>query len=94
MGVELHQPAEATGKLKAGQIIETINGQKLADIDPRIQLGHILAEAEATDGVITFMVKENADAEADPAAWGAATSTRVAPHAPPSSRWPNNVGLR
>jgi len=71
MGIELHQPAfvmkiknieegspaAATGKLKKGQIIESINGQKLADIDPRIQLGQILAKAEATDGVIKFAVK-------------------------------------
>ncbi len=71
MGIELHQPAfvmkiknieegspaAATGELKAGQIIETINGQKLADIDPRIQLGKILAAAEATDGVLTFAIK-------------------------------------
>jgi len=79
MGIELHQPAfvmkvknieegspaAATGKLRAGQIIETINGQKLEDIDPRIQLGQILAAAEARDGVIKFMVKESASAKAE-----------------------------
>jgi len=79
MGIELHQPAfvmkiknieegspaEAAGKLKAGQIVETINGQKLADIDPRIQLGQIVIAAEATDGVLEFMVKEKADAKAE-----------------------------
>ena len=78
MGIELHQPAfvmkiknieegspaAATGKLKAGQIIETINGRKLADIDPRIQLGQIVAAAEASDGVIKFMVKDSPDARA------------------------------
>jgi len=72
MGIDLLQPAfvmrihnieegsaaAATGKLKAGQIIETINGRKLADIDPRIQLGKILADAEATDGVLEFCVKD------------------------------------
>ena len=42
--IEEGSPAAATGKLQAGQIIETINGQKLANIDPRIQLGQILAE--------------------------------------------------
>ena len=76
IGIELHQPAfvmkvkniekgspaEATGKLKAGQIIETINGQKLADIDPRIQLGNIITAAEAADGVVKFMVKDAAEA--------------------------------
>ncbi len=79
MGIELHQPAfvmkirnieegspaEAAGKLKKGRIIETINGQKLADIDPRIQLGRILAAAEASDGALKFMVKEKAGAKAE-----------------------------
>ena len=78
MGIELHQPAfvmkiknieegspaEATGKLSKGQIIETINGRKLADIDPRMQLGQILAAAEASDGVLKFMVKDKPDAAA------------------------------
>ncbi|KPJ76068.1 MAG: hypothetical protein AMS14_02575 [Planctomycetes bacterium DG_20] len=79
MGIELHQPAfvmkiknveegspaATTGKLKAGQIIETINGQKLKDIDPRIQLAQILAKAEATDGVMKFMVKDGVGAKAE-----------------------------
>lgn len=55
--VEEGSPAAATGKLKAGQIVETINGQSLKDIDPRIQLGKILAHAESTDGVIQFTIK-------------------------------------
>lgn len=62
--VEKGSPAEATGKLKAGQIIETINGQKLKDIDPRIQLGGIITEAEATDGKVTLMVKDKPEAAA------------------------------
>ncbi len=75
MGIELHQPAfvmkiknieegspaAATGRLKPGQVIETINGQKLADIDPRIQLGQILAAAEAKDGVLKFVIKGEAE---------------------------------
>jgi len=79
MGIELHQPAfvmkiknveegspaAATGKLKAGQMIETINGQKLEDIDPRIQLGQIIATAEARDGVMKFVVKDAPDANAE-----------------------------
>ena len=78
MGIELHQPAfvmkiknieagspaAATGKLKKGQIIETINGRKLANIDPRIQLGQIVAAAEASDGTIKFMVKDKPDTKA------------------------------
>ena len=71
VGLELHQPvfvlkiksiekgspAEKTGRLKSGQVIETINGQKLANIDPRIQLGGILAAAEAGDGRIEFAIQ-------------------------------------
>jgi hypothetical protein len=73
IGIELHQPAfvmkvknveegspaAATGKLMKGQVIESINSQKLAAIDPRIQLGHILAEAEATDGNVRLLVRDD-----------------------------------
>jgi hypothetical protein len=62
--VEKGSPAEATGKLKPGQIIETINGQKLKDIDPRIQLGQIIAAAEAGDGAVRLMVKDTPAAAA------------------------------
>jgi len=39
MGVELHQPAEATGKLKAGQIIETIKaaGSRGQVVDQKVE---------------------------------------------------------
>jgi hypothetical protein len=74
MAIELHQPAftmkvgaiepgspaEATGSLEKGQVIESINGQTLNGIDPRIQLGQILEAAEATDGVIKFKLKDEA----------------------------------
>jgi hypothetical protein len=74
MSIELHQPAftmqvgvvepgspaEAAGLLKKGQIIESINGEKLKDIDPRIQLGQIIEKAEATDGVVKFAIKDEA----------------------------------
>jgi hypothetical protein len=63
--IEEGSPAAATGKLKPGQIIESINGQKLKDIDPRIQLGHILAKAEASDGKITLAIKENPQSKAE-----------------------------
>ena len=56
--VEAGSPAAATGKLKAGQLIESINGQTLKDIDPRLQLGALLARAEATDGLVKIMVKD------------------------------------
>lgn len=54
--IEEGSPAEAAG-LKPGMVIESINGQKLADIDPRIQLGSIITQAEATDGLIRMQIK-------------------------------------
>ncbi|HEX5789888.1 MAG TPA: DUF6288 domain-containing protein, partial [Luteolibacter sp.] len=63
--IDKESPAEATGKLKVGQWIETINGEKLKDIDPRIQLAAIITKAEATDGVIKLMVKDKPDAKAE-----------------------------
>ncbi len=74
MAIELHQPAftmvvgtiepgspaEASGALQKGQVIESINGQTLRDIDPRIQLGRILEAAEATDGLLKFAIKTDA----------------------------------
>ena len=62
--IEEGSPAAATGQLKAGQIIESINGQTLKDIDPRIQLGRIITDAEASDGVIKFVVKDTPDSKA------------------------------
>ena len=56
--VEKGSPAEATGKLKKGQIIESINGVTLKEIDPRIILGNIITEAEATDGKINLKIKD------------------------------------
>ena len=55
--IEEGSPAASTGKLKAGQVIESINGKQLAAIDPRIHLGGLLAEAEATDGLLRFEIK-------------------------------------
>ena len=63
--IDKGSPAEATGKLKVGQMIESINGQTLKDIDPRIILGGIITKAEATDGIVKFMVKEKPDAKAE-----------------------------
>ena len=60
--IEKGAPAEMTGILRVGQIIETINGQRVTAVAPRIQLGSILAQAEATDGVITFVVRDAPDA--------------------------------
>lgn len=53
--VEPGSPAEKTG-LKPNMMIETINGQKLKDIDPRIQLGEIITKAEAGNGEIQIAI--------------------------------------
>jgi len=63
--IDKGSPAEAAGKLKVGQMIESINGQTLKDIDPRVQIGAILTKAEAADGVIKFMVKDAPNAKAE-----------------------------
>ncbi len=55
--IEEGSPAAATGKLKTGQIITSINGQTLKEIDPRIQLGQILGVAEAGDGILKFAIQ-------------------------------------
>lgn len=57
-GVEEGSPAAATGKLKAGQIIASVNGKTLADVDPRAQIAQWIAEAEATDGKLVLAVSE------------------------------------
>ena len=56
--VEEGSPAAATGKLKKGQIIESINGEGLKDIDPRVQLGNLITRIEADDGVVRLMIKD------------------------------------
>jgi len=61
MNVEEGSPAAATGKLKKGQVIESINGQTLKDIDPRIQLGGIIEAAEASDGIIKLAITGEAE---------------------------------
>jgi len=59
--VEKDSPAEATGKLQKGQIIESINGKVLKEVDPRIILGDIVTEAEAKDGKIVLKIKDAGD---------------------------------
>ncbi len=59
--VEKGSPAEATGKLKQGQIIESINGKVLEEIDPRIILGDLITEAEAKDGKVVLKIKDAGD---------------------------------
>jgi len=57
--VEVGSPAEKAGNLKQGDIIESINGVKLTDTkrDPRLVLGDLITEAEATDGKINLQIK-------------------------------------
>lgn len=64
VNVEEGSPAAASGKLKKGQIIESINGQTLKGVDPRVLLGNWITEAEAKGGVMKMMVKEDAKAAA------------------------------
>jgi hypothetical protein len=59
--VEPGSPAEATGKLKKGQVIESINGVVLAKEDPRIILGDIITEAEAKDGKVVLKITDLGD---------------------------------
>ena len=63
--VEEGSPAAATGKLKAGQLIDSINGRIMADIDPRQILGDIIAKAEASDGLVKLIIRENKDAKSE-----------------------------
>jgi hypothetical protein len=58
--VEVGSPAEKAGNLKQGDIIESINGVKLTDTkrDPRLVLGDLITEAEATDGKINLAIKD------------------------------------
>jgi hypothetical protein len=57
--VEKDSPAEKTGKLKQGQIIESINGVNLSNTtrDPRLVLASLITNAEATDGKINLAIK-------------------------------------
>lgn len=59
--VEKGSPAEETGKLEKGQIIESINGRVLEKVDPRIILGDIVTEAEATDGKVVLEIKDKGE---------------------------------
>lgn len=82
--IEPGSPAAATGQLKAGQIIESINGQKLADIDPRIQLGNWITQSEASDGKMILMIAEK------PGAVPREVVVQLAPKGAYSPTWPLN----
>ena len=57
--IEPGSPAEVAG-LKKGQVIESINGEVLKNIDPRIQLGNLIEKAESTDGLLRFLIQGEA----------------------------------
>jgi hypothetical protein len=61
LSVQKGSPAEATGKLKPGQLISSVNGIVFQDSDPRILLANIITEAEATDGIIKLKVEGAGD---------------------------------
>ena len=62
--VEEGSPAAATGKIKKGQIIESVNGHAMKDEDPRVLLGNWITEAEAKGGIVKLMVKDTPEAKA------------------------------
>ena len=64
VNVEESSPAATTGKLKKGQIIESVNGHTMKDEDPRVLLGNWITEAEAKGGIVKLMVKDDAKSEA------------------------------
>ncbi len=55
--VEAGSPAASTGMLAAGQIIESINGVTLTGVDPRVVLGKLITDAEASNGIISLQIK-------------------------------------
>lgn len=73
--VEPGSPAEKTGKLQKGQIIESINGVTLKDTDPRIILGDIVTEAEAKDGKVVLKIKDTGDVTVNIPVMGAYSKT-------------------
>ena len=64
--VEAGSPAAETGKLKKGQMIESINGEVLKNIDPRVQLGNLITKIETTDGAVRLMIKDKPKGKAYP----------------------------
>ncbi len=73
--VEKGSPAETAGKLQKGQIIESINGKVLKEIDPRIILGDIVTEAEAKDGKVVLKIQGVGDVTVSIPVMGAYSKT-------------------
>ena len=55
--LEEGSPAARTGKFEKGQIIESVYGEALKDIDPRMQMAKWVEKAESTDGRMPFKIK-------------------------------------
>lgn len=73
--VKENSPAAATGQLKKGQVIESINGVVLKDRDPREILGDIITQAEATDGLIRLKIRDLGDVVVNIPVMGAYSDT-------------------
>ena len=73
--VEPGSPAEKAGKLQKGQIIESINGKVLKEVDPRIILGDIVTEAEAKDGKVVLKIQGVGDVTVNIPVMGAYSKT-------------------
>ncbi|MCH7226891.1 DUF6288 domain-containing protein [Haloferula sp. A504] len=58
LNVEEGSPAAGTGQLESGQMIESINGVKLEKRDPRLILAELITDAEASDGVLRFAIRD------------------------------------
>jgi hypothetical protein len=73
--IEPGSPADQTGKLRKGQIIESINGRVLERIDPRVILGDIVTEAEAKDGKVVLKIQGAGDVTVNIPVTGAYSKT-------------------
>ncbi len=82
-GVEPGSPAEKAG-LEKGQVIESINGEALKDIDPRIQLGNLITKAEANDGKLHMQIADK------PGGKSSEVVVQLEPMGSYSKTWPLN----
>ena len=55
--VDIHPQSPAQGKLHKGDVLHSVQGEKLAVTDPRVLLGNALSKTEGTDGKLRFGVK-------------------------------------
>jgi hypothetical protein len=81
-GVRPNTPA--AGKFKPGQLLDGINGETLKGKNPFVVLGTALTKAEATDGKMSFTVRDAPDAPAKQ------VTVLIPVLGAYSTRWPNN----